>query len=279
MPPNAAPPPTPGFMTEIRKIPPVTRTLLAATLAVSGSVILQLVSPYKVLFVWKFVKQGQIWRIPTSFFLGGSGIAFLIDVVMLFRNSDALETIWYKRRSADYAWQLLLVSGVILALNIPLETFIHYRALLMSLTYLTSRLNPEAPMSIFGLITIKALYFPFALLGMDVLMGGPAAAIVSLTGIVAGHVWYMFEWVENGPSRPGNGTGAVVGQPPMWFSRWIGNGEDPAPSGSGGSTGSGSGRRPDPRPYGAAFAPPRVNEPRASASGYSWGRGNRLGGS
>lgn len=61
MPPNAAPPPpTPGFMTEIWKIPPVTRTLVAATLAISAPVMLQLISPYKVLFVWKYVKQGQV---------------------------------------------------------------------------------------------------------------------------------------------------------------------------------------------------------------------------
>jgi len=257
-------------MNEIRKIPPVTRSLVGATLAISGPVMLELVSPYKFLFVWNYVKQGQVWRIPTSFFLGGSGITFVFDIVMLYRNSDALETIWYHRRSADYGWQLLLASGAILALNIPLKTFVHYRALLTCLTYLSSRLNPEAPMSIFGLITIKALYFPFALLGMDLLNGGPAAAIVSLTGIVAGHVWYMLEWQDNGATRPGRGTGAVVGKPPGWFARFVGNGESADTSGSGGS-----GRQPAPRTYGAAVAP-RGGE-RGAATGHSWGSGHRLG--
>ncbi|KAG8998729.1 hypothetical protein FRB94_006707 [Tulasnella sp. JGI-2019a] len=276
---NAGPPPQSGFMDEIRKIPPVTRTLVASTLAVSGPIMLQLVSPYPFLFVWKFVKQGQLWRIPTSFFFGGSGVTFLFDLVMLYRNSDALETIWYNKRSADYAWQLLLASGVILALNIPLESFIHYRALLTCLTYLSSRLNPEAPMSIFGLINIKALYFPFALLGLDVLNGGPAAAIVSLTGIVAGHVWYMLEWQEDAPrNRLGGGRGSVVGRPPAWFERWVGNGPSSAGSGSGsGSTGGSTTARANPRPYGTAIPPRTGDVPRATTTGHSWGSGNRLG--
>ncbi|KAG8846688.1 hypothetical protein FRB96_001924 [Tulasnella sp. 330] len=278
---NAGPPPQSGFMDEIRKIPPVTRTLVASTLAVSGPVMLQLVSPYPLLFVWKFVKHGQLWRIPTSFFFGGSGFAFLFDVVMLYRNSDALETIWFNKRSADYAWQLLMASGLILALNIPLESFVHYRGLLMCLTYLSSRLNPEAPMSIFGLLTAKALYFPFALVGMDVIMGGPAAAIVSFTGLVAGHVWYMLEWQEDASrGRSGGGRGSVVGRPPRWFERFIGNGSGSGPTGGGGSSSSSSSSstaRANPRPYGAAI-PPRTNDaPRASTTGYTWGRGNRLG--
>ncbi|KAG8900482.1 hypothetical protein FRC00_012708 [Tulasnella sp. 408] len=196
------PAPSSGFMDEIRKIPPVTR--------------------YKILFVWKLVKGGQVWRIPTSFFFGGSGFPFLFDLVMLYRNSEQLETAWYPRRSADYAYQLGLASAVILALNIPLETYVHYRALLSCITYLSTRLSPDTPMSIFGLLTIKALYFPFALIALDLIQAGPAAAMVSLTGVVAGHIWYMLEWTPRGPQRPGRGTGAVVGRAPNWLIRLIG---------------------------------------------------------
>jgi len=261
-------------MDEIRKIPPVTRTLAGATLAITLPVLLQLLSPYKILFVWKYVQQGQVWRIPTSFFFGGSGITFLFDLIMLYRNSDALETIWFGRRSADYAYQLLIASCLILALNIPLETFIHFRALLICITYLASRLNPDAPMSIFGIITVKALYFPFALLGMDLLNGGPQAAIVSLTGIVVGHIWFMLEWQENGPTRPGGGRGAVLGRPPAWFARLVGSGAQGSVSGTtGGSTTGGA--QADPRPYGTATRP-RANEPPATTR-HSWGTGRRLG--
>jgi len=249
-------------MDEIRKIPPVTRTLVASTIAVSFPVILQIVSPYKILFVWQLVKKGQLWRIPSSFFFGGSGFAFIFDLMMLYRGSDALESIWYSRRSADYAWQLFLASTAILGLNIPLGTFVHYRALLTCITYLTSRLNPDAPVSILGLLTVKAMYFPAALLAMDLIQAGPQATIVSLTGVLVGHLWYMLEWQERGPSRPGGGRGAVLGRAPGWLARLLGREVEPA-------TG-------DRRPYGSAFNP-RGTTAASASGGHSWGRGNVLG--
>ena len=90
------------FIAELQKIPPVTRFLCASQLAVSLPVMLQLVSPRQVIFIWPFVIKnyevilrldewrngcsdlpGQIWRIFTSFFLGGSGINFIFEFVML----------------------------------------------------------------------------------------------------------------------------------------------------------------------------------------------------
>ena len=44
-----------SIMEEIRKIPPVTRFLCGSTLAVSLPVMVQIVSPYKVLFVKELV--------------------------------------------------------------------------------------------------------------------------------------------------------------------------------------------------------------------------------
>ncbi|KAH9887200.1 hypothetical protein C8Q73DRAFT_656932 [Cubamyces lactineus] len=73
-----------SFMDEIRKIPPVTRFLCAASLAVTVPVLLQLVHPYKIVFVKEFVTQKfEIWRIFTSFFMGSSGINFIFDFAML----------------------------------------------------------------------------------------------------------------------------------------------------------------------------------------------------
>ena len=46
-----------GFWDEIRKIPPVTRFLCGSSLAVSLPVMLQLLSPYKVIFVRALVTQ------------------------------------------------------------------------------------------------------------------------------------------------------------------------------------------------------------------------------
>jgi Derlin-2/3 len=46
-----------GFWDEIRKIPPVTRFLCGSSLAVSIPVMLQLLNPYKVVFVRQLVIQ------------------------------------------------------------------------------------------------------------------------------------------------------------------------------------------------------------------------------
>lgn len=46
-----------GIMDELRKIPPVTRFLCGATLAVTLPVVLQMVSPYTIVFVKDFVIQ------------------------------------------------------------------------------------------------------------------------------------------------------------------------------------------------------------------------------
>jgi hypothetical protein len=70
-----------SFWSEIQKIPPVTRFLCGSTLAVSLPVMLQVVSPYKIVFVREFVTSNfEIWRPLTSFFLGRAyHIVLLID--------------------------------------------------------------------------------------------------------------------------------------------------------------------------------------------------------
>lgn len=115
-------------------------------------------------------------------------------------------------------------------------------------------------MSIFGLLTVKALYFPFALIFLDLIQAGPQAAIVSLTGVMAGHIWYMLEWQRGG----GGGRGVTVGKAPGWLSRLVD--EDAAPGTS----------TQDRRPYGTAHAP-RDRDAPAATTRHPWGRGNVLG--
>ncbi len=118
-------------------------------------------------------------------------------------------------------------------------------------------------MSFFGLITVKALYFPFALVGLDLLQGGVPAAAVSLTGAIVGHIWYMLEWQERGPNRPGGGRGAMVGRAPAWLARLMGSPPPSAPQP----------RTTDSRPYGAASTPREYS----ATGGHTWGSGQRLG--
>ncbi|KZO89679.1 hypothetical protein CALVIDRAFT_543384 [Calocera viscosa TUFC12733] len=69
--------------TELLKIPPVTRTLLLSTCAVTLPCLLKLLSPYIFLFLPELVLQGQVWRVATSFLYGGAGLTFLFDLMTL----------------------------------------------------------------------------------------------------------------------------------------------------------------------------------------------------
>lgn len=193
---------------------------------------------------------------------------------MLYRNSNQLEEGYYPGRSADYAWQLLWAcAGIIVrrslypdvspwfkrlqALNIPLRSFVHGRPLLLALTYLTSKLAPPGTQtSLFGLITLPVAYFPYALIFLDLLMGGPAAAAASITGAVIGHVWWwgVFEsrqWIN-------------IGRAPEFLKDWI----------------DGDGRRPGNLGGGVQVIPPRRREREqntGTSTGHQWGSGRRLG--
>ncbi|KAI0044304.1 DER1-domain-containing protein [Auriscalpium vulgare] len=252
-----------GFWDEVRKIPPVTRFVAASSLAVSIPVMMQLVSPYKVVFVKDLVVYNwEIWRVWSSFFLGSSGINFIFDFAMLYRTSNQLEEGHFLGRSADFAWQLLVAVGGILALNVPLQTYVHHRALIVCLTYLSSALAPPGTTSsIMGMVTIPIQYFPYALIGMDLVMSGAQAAGVGVTGAVIGHLWWWWIFGDDGHGLPGL---QEYGSAPRWVTSIVGAN---APARTGPTEPDENDSQPR-RPVRAAAA---------GEGGYQWGQGNRLG--
>ncbi|KAF8886175.1 DER1-domain-containing protein [Infundibulicybe gibba] len=219
------------FVAELRKIPPVTRFLCGSSLAVSLPVMMNMVSAYKIVFVREFVlKQLQIWRLWSSFFLGSGGLNYIFEFVMLYRTADQLESGPYARKSADLAWQLLVASGSIILVSTPLSPFIFSRPLLVCLTYISSALAPlGAQTSLMGLITLPVQYLPYLMIGMDLLMGGPGAAAQAIAarcwalwwwGVRAGGVlehwarapvWMQNLLGERGNARPGSANAGAAG--------------------------------------------------------------------
>lgn len=255
---------------------------------------LQVVSVYKIVYVKQLVFQRwEFWRLFTSFFYGGTGFGFLIGMMMLYRNSNSLEESRYSRRSYDYGWQLLLCSFAIYLLNIPFSAFIHHRQLLICLTYISCAMDPEGLTSVFGIITMRQKYFPYALVGLDIMDGGGlTSAARSFTGIVVGQAWFAFEHSpERRQARTEAASGSTLGrrsaggvnilysiwdrisQAPGWFRGLVGTGENIEQQAS----------RSDRRQFGSAQAPRgrTVNDngprPEANTTGYNWGQGNRLG--
>jgi len=250
-----------GFWDEIRKIPPVTRFLCGSSLAVSIPVMMQLMNPYKLVFVPLLVTQKfELWRVWSSFFLGSAGLNFVFEFIMLYRSSNSIELDQYERKSADYAWQLILAAGAIVALNLPLGSSVHSRALTLCLLYLSSALAPPGSQSsIMGLITIPVKYLPYAMIGMDAVTGGTRAAAVSVTGAVVGHLWWWLMYGEDGRGLPGV---REFGRAPSLVHALVGDGAMPNVAGTGLQ----------------AFPPRQQRRPAARATGYDWGAGGqRLG--
>ena len=146
------------------------------------------------------------------------------------------------------------IATILQALNIPLRTYVHTRALLIALTYVSSMLAPPGSQtSFFGLITIPAKYLPYVFVAMDFLMGGPGAAAVSISGAVVGHLWWWGVW-HTGSLR-------AWGSAPSWLRSLMGE-----RGGIAGAVNMG----------GVHVIPPRREAPRA-AGGHNWGPGRRLG--
>lgn len=50
--------------------------------------------------------------------------------------------------------------------------------------------------SLFGLIQMKAPYFPFAMIGIELVRGGPTAAMRAFTGVASAHLYYFLTTVR-----------------------------------------------------------------------------------
>ncbi|KIM42172.1 hypothetical protein M413DRAFT_444636 [Hebeloma cylindrosporum] len=259
------------LLAEIRKIPPVTRFVCGSSLGVTGSVILGAVAPYTVLFVKDFVfKRLQLWRLYTAFFFGGGGIQYIFEFVMLYRTVNDLETKSYSNRSADFAWQLFWACGGILATTLPLRTYIFTRPLLVSLIYLYSALAPPGSMtSIMGLLTVPIQYYPYIMIGLDFIMGGPQAAGQAVAGAVVGHAWWWSVW---GAGLGGQGPLASYSAAPQWLRNFFGErgpaNQPPAAGGTAAGLAQGGVH---------VTAPRRPAENAGASTGHRWGSGQRLG--
>ncbi|THV07146.1 hypothetical protein K435DRAFT_643878, partial [Dendrothele bispora CBS 962.96] len=104
------------------------------------------------------------------------------------RNSNELESGPYMRKSADYAWQLFFVALSIIFLSIPLSPSTFISPFLLALIYMTSSLAPVgAQANLFGLVSFPVKYYPYVILALDFLMGGPMAESGRSVGVSPGH--------------------------------------------------------------------------------------------
>ncbi|KAG9095631.1 hypothetical protein FS749_010045 [Ceratobasidium sp. UAMH 11750] len=284
---------------ELLKIPPVTRFIIVSSVVISLPVMMHLISGgwFAYAPVYVFGKM-QVWRVVTSWLLGPPGLSYIFDVIMLHRASTELEEAVFGGHSADYAWHLIVSGAAIMVLNIPLRTLVFWRPLILFVIYRAAKHNPDGQVSLFGLVTIKNLYFPFVLLVFDLISGGPPILVQSLTGVLASHAWFLLfpepgllrsapspssstssgvrtfggssTYTLSGGGRPAVPTSGATGWRKWavapWWVRWMVGGMHEVPEGGS-----------EARSWGTAGVAPRAGGGGGSGSGYKWGAGQRLG--
>ncbi|GAA6048590.1 hypothetical protein JCM3770_002044 [Rhodotorula araucariae] len=282
-------------MDELRKIPPFTRTVVLGVVATTLPVILQVVSPYSVAFVpHRIAHNWELHRIVLPFLFGGGGIQLVFSLIMLYRSLNDLEEGHFARRLADITWAFILIGAGIIGLNTPLRNPWLFSPFMLAVTHLWAQTNAMNQVNLYGILTLPAPYFPFAMLGMDLLQGGPGAALRSFTGMVAAHAYYFLAVIY--PRQNGGRSPALVRAllaPPQALINLVGNGPAVPSSFAAGraTTGGAGGYR---LAGGTAFRPATAPAGPGAAAGatgrasgvagagertaqHRWGSGRRLG--
>ncbi|KAM0945719.1 putative derlin, Rhomboid-like superfamily [Dioscorea sansibarensis] len=198
-------------------LPPVSKAYGTLCLLTTAAVQLGLLdaSFIALYYPWVF-HRFQVWRLFTNFFfLGKFSINFGIRLLMIARYGVQLERSAFDKRTADYLWMMIFGALSLLALSaIPLlqSAFLGI-SLVFMLLYLWSREFPTAQINIYGLVTLKAFYLPWAMLALDVIFGSPI--LPDLMGIIAGHLYYFLTVLY--PLS----TGRNILKTPIWVHRIV----------------------------------------------------------
>ncbi|KAF2151124.1 DER1-domain-containing protein, partial [Myriangium duriaei CBS 260.36] len=247
--------------------PPVTRYMVAATLALSvSSHVLHIIPIYSLLFWWQAVftyrRIPQVWRLVTTFLLSGGGLSIIFDPYFMYTYGKQLETGSPRfTPPGEFLTFVIFCGSVILFLaGYLLGGSSLLGPLIMSWAYMYSVDSPEHTIN-FWFVKIKARYLPWAMLVITLLLSGPYGVLLEGTGIVASHMYDFLTrlWPEYGGGR--NYIHA-----PQFIKRLF---YGPADAGTR-------------RKYGTAFQPrtgPAAGSTSPPTSGSSWTSGFTSGGS
>ncbi|XP_062147495.1 derlin-1 [Alnus glutinosa] len=200
-----------------KSLPPITKAYGTACLLMTTAYQIGLCNPLYIALEYKLVfSHFQVWRLITNFFfLGGFSINFGIRLLMIARYGVQLEKGPFERRTADFLWMMIFGAFSLLALAaIPfLWTPLLGISLVFMLLYVWSREFPNAQINIYGLVSLKAFYLPWAMLALDVIFG--SKILPDLLGIIAGHLYYFLTVLH-----PLAG-GKIMLKTPMWVHKLV----------------------------------------------------------
>lgn len=184
-------------------LPPICKTWGTTLLGMSLLTNFNLASPGMLILSFPLVfSKFQVWRLLTCFLWPGPlGINTLFKILMIIQCGVKLEQDVYAGRPADFLF--MLIFGMMAMLPCTLIPFFSFPilspALVTMVVYLWSRAYPNQNVSIYGLFSVPAFYFPWLLVLMSLLMGGNV--FMDLLGCIVGHLFFFLDTVY--PSTAG----------------------------------------------------------------------------
>lgn len=179
------------------EIPVVTRMW---TIGIAASAVLEqcnVVTKMDLMFNYKkVVFGGEYWRLITTFiYFGPLSLDLIFYAFFVTRYSRELEENFYRNRTRDYVW-ILIVTAMPLLMISPYfnRNGIQFLGPHLSncLIYLWARRNPTVQLSFLGLFTFTAPYLPWVLGIFSVMVNGSDYK-VQLLSIGIGHCVFFFE--------------------------------------------------------------------------------------
>jgi Derlin-2/3 len=127
----------------------------------------------------------QYWRLLTTFiYFGPLSLNLLFHIFFIQRYARMLEE--SAASVAHFAWLLFYAATTLLTIApISSQAFLG-TTLSSTLVYIWSRRNPDTRLSFLGLLTFKAPWLPWVLIGFNVVLHGNWPKD-ELCGIVVGH--------------------------------------------------------------------------------------------
>jgi len=250
-------------------LPIITRYWLVSALGSTVLISMGMLDPMSIILDWRMIwNKFQIWRFFSSaVFFGGFSFNYMMQLYMLVSYSQRYESDALNSGggggSSDFAFMLCIGIFLLSVFGYYMRMILIGQPLIYMIMYVWSQKNYMETVSLFFGIKIQAIYLPWAMTALQVLMG--ASPIPSLMGILVGHIYYFL--LELVPSK----YGTDIIRCPMFMINLFGHGR------------SGFTATPPPqqRAQGGGFAAPgRVNPPGSTGvmGGYNWGGGGqRLG--
>ncbi|XP_027333302.1 derlin-1.1-like [Abrus precatorius] len=176
-----------------RSLPPVSKAYGVACLMTTAAYYLQLYDAWNIALDYGLVfKRLHVWRLITNFFfLGSFSVPFAVRLIMIAKYGVALERGPFDKRTADYVW--MVIFGAFSLLVIAAVPFLWFPfmgySLVFMIVYVWSREFPNARINIYGVVSLKGFYLPWALLALDLIFGNTLKP--DILGMLAGHLYYF----------------------------------------------------------------------------------------